>query len=66
MEKKLYRVAQGKQLCGVCTGFAKYFSIDVTLVRLIFVLLALTTSGILAYIACAIIIPEEPSNIIDA
>lgn len=66
MEKKLYRVAAGKQLCGVCTGFARYFSIDVTLVRLIFVLLALTTSGILAYIVCALIMPEEPSNIIDA
>ena len=66
MEKKLYRVASGKQLCGVCTGFARYFSIDVTLVRLIFVLLALTTSGILAYIVCALVMPEEPSNIIDA
>lgn len=66
MEKKLYRIAEGKQLCGVCTGFAKYFSLDITLVRLIFVLLALSTCGILAYIICAIVIPEEPTNIIDA
>lgn len=66
MEKKLYRVTADKKLCGVCTGFAKYFSMDITLVRLIFVLLALTTCGILAYIICALMIPEEPSDIIDA
>lgn len=68
MEKKLYRIIEGKKLCGVCTGLAKYFSIDVTLVRLIWAIVTLCTvgTGILAYIICALIIPEEPTNVIDA
>ena len=38
-------------LCGVCTGIAAYFDIDPTLVRL------------LAYIICAIVIPEDPDKV---
>ena len=70
MKKKLYRSKKDQKLCGVCAGIAEYFSIDPTIVRLLFVLLALTTSGILAYIICALIIPEETdtdnNDIIDA
>ena len=61
MEKKLYRVMEGKQLCGICTGLAKYFSLDVSLVRLGAVLLGLFGPGVLAYIICAFVIPEEPT-----
>lgn len=68
MEKKLYRNVNDKKLSGVCAGLAKYFSIDVTLVRLIWAIVTLCTvgTGVLAYIICALIIPEEPTNIIDA
>ena len=67
MEKKLYRSATNKKLAGVCGGIAKYFSIDATLIRLIWAIAILCAgTGLLAYIICAIIIPEEPSNIIDA
>jgi len=67
MEKKLYKDKQNEKLCGVCAGIAKYFSIDVTLVRLALVAFCiLGGSGVLAYIICAIIIPEEPTNIVDA
>ena len=68
MEKKLYKSTNDKKLCGVCAGLAKYFTIDVTLVRLIWAIVTLCTvgTGILAYIICALIIPDEPSNIIDA
>ena len=66
MEKKLYRSATDKKLAGVCSGIAKYFSIDATLIRLIWAIAILCAgTGLLAYILCAIIIPEEPSNIID-
>jgi phage shock protein PspC (stress-responsive transcriptional regulator) len=65
MEKKLYRVMKGKQLCGVCTGLAQYFRLDVTIVRLAAVLLALFGPGVLAYIVCALVIPEEPAPYID-
>ena len=65
MEKKLYRVMKGKQLCGVCTGLAQYFKLDVTIVRLADVLLALFGPGVIAYIVCALVIPEEPAPYID-
>lgn len=60
MGKKLYRINQGKMLCGVCTGLAEYFDLDVSLVRLITVVAAFTSVGIVGYIAAAIIIPEKP------
>ena len=60
MEKRLTRVENGKMLCGVCTGIGKYFNIDPTLVRLGFVILTcFGGSGLLAYLAAAIIIPKE-------
>ena len=34
MRKRLYRVEQGKMLCGVCGGIAEYFDLDPSLVRL--------------------------------
>lgn len=62
MEKKLYRVQEGKMLCGVCVGIGEYFNIDPTLVRLGIVLLTFAGfSGVLAYIVAAIIMPEKPA-----
>lgn len=67
MEKKLYRIKEGKTLAGVCGGIAEYFNIDPTVVRLIWALVVLLGgAGIVAYIACAFIIPEKPDDIIDA
>lgn len=67
MEKKLYRSVTDKKLCGVCAGVAEYFNVDPTLVRLAWALVSIFAgAGIVAYIVCAIIIPEKPSNIIDA
>ena len=67
MEKKLYKSEKDKKLCGVCAGIAKYFSLDATIVRLALVAFCLLGgSVILAYIICAIVMPEEPSDIIDA
>ena len=66
MEKKLYRSRSDKKIAGVCGGLAKYFSIDVTLIRLAVVLLTLFVGGgLIAYIVCALVIPEEPENIIE-
>ena len=67
MEKKLYRIENGKKVCGVCGGLAEYFNIDPTLIRVIWTILALSGgSGVLAYIICAIIMPTKPTNIVDA
>ena len=60
MEKKLYRVEQGKMLCGVCAGLAEYLNLDVTIVRLIAAVIGLSGSGILLYIVAALIMPVKP------
>ena len=60
MQKKLYRMREGKVLAGVCGSIAAYFDLDPTIIRVIWALLAATGTGILAYIICALIIPEEP------
>ena len=65
MEKKLYRSTTNKTIAGVCAGLAEYLNIDPTIVRVIWALVALSGAGILAYLVCALIIPEKPSNIID-
>ncbi len=65
MSKKLYRDQKHKMLAGVCAGLAKYVNIDPTVVRLIWALVGLSGAGIVAYLVCAIIIPEEPGDIID-
>ena len=63
MEKKLYRSKNDSKLCGVCAGIAKFFKLDPTIIRLIWALAVLLAgSGIVLYIACALIIPEEPDD----
>lgn len=67
MEKKLYRSRTDKKVCGVCGGLAKYLGMDVTIIRLIVVLLTLFVGGgLIAYLICALVIPEEPENYIEA
>ena len=66
MEKKLYRDTNNKVLAGVCAGLAEYVNIDPTIVRVIWALVGLSGAGIIAYLACALIIPEKPNNVIDA
>ena len=64
MEKKLYRSRNDKKLAGVCAGLAKYLNMDVTVIRLIMVLLTLFVGGgLIAYIVCALVIPEEPDYV---
>ena len=67
MSKKLYRSVSDKKLAGVCGGIAEYFGLDSTLIRVGWALVSLFGPGILAYIICALIIPEKPdSTIVDA
>ena len=39
MNKKLYKIEEGKKLCGVCGGIAEYFDVDPTIIRLLWVFL---------------------------
>jgi phage shock protein C len=59
--KVLVRSRKGRMLAGVCAGFADYFSLDVTLVRVIWAVVSLITggAGVLAYLAAWVIIPTE-------
>jgi len=66
--KKLYRSTKNKKLFGVCGGLAKYLGIDATIVRLIWVVLAVVPLvgpfvGVLTYLICGIVIPKEPDFI---
>jgi phage shock protein PspC (stress-responsive transcriptional regulator) len=49
-----------KKIAGVCAGFARYFEVDVTLVRALWLAVAITTGlGFLAYLAAWIIMPSD-------
>ncbi|MBQ8358689.1 MAG: PspC domain-containing protein [Oscillospiraceae bacterium] len=66
MEKKLYRNKKDEKIAGVCAGIADYLNVDVTIIRLIWTLFVLCAgSGVLAYIACALVIPEKPDDIVE-
>ena len=59
--RKLYRSRTNRQVAGVCGGLAEHFNLDATLIRVLFVVLAvLGGSGILIYLAMWIIVPQEP------
>jgi len=59
MKKRLYK-SSNKKICGVCAGIADYFDIDVSLVRLGWILFtALGGSGIIAYIVAALVMPQK-------
>ncbi len=61
MAKRLYRSKSECVIGGVAGGIAEYFDIDPTIVRILWVLLALADGiGVLAYIIAWIIIPANP------
>ena len=57
----LVQVREGAMISGVCNGLAARFGIDVTIVRVIFVVLALATSGafVFVYLAMMFLIPYD-------
>ena len=59
--KVLVRSRKGRMVAGICAGVAEYFSVDVTLVRVIVAVIAVITggAGVLAYLVAWAIIPEE-------
>ncbi len=60
--RRLLRPQAGRQIAGVCRGFAEYFDLDVTVIRVVWLLVAIFGgSGFLAYIIAWIVMPEEPA-----
>jgi phage shock protein PspC (stress-responsive transcriptional regulator) len=60
--RSLQQVSQGAVISGVCMGLARYFRLDVTLLRVITVLLLLGTGGamILVYLGLMLLMPYAP------
>lgn len=57
--KKLVRDIKNKKIAGVCAGVAEYFGMDVTLVRIIWLVLALMGSlGVWAYLVFMLVLPK--------
>ncbi len=60
MAKRLYKGGD-KKLFGVCSGLAEHFSMDPTLMRVLFVFIFLAFgTGLLLYLILAIVMPEKP------
>ena len=58
--KRLMRPRNGRAIAGVCLGFAEFFDIDVTIVRLVTLLTAIFCGGFIAYFVAWIVLPSEP------
>lgn len=59
--RSLRRPREGRKVAGVCLGFAEYFDLDVTLIRVVWLLCMLFGGfGFLAYLVAWIVMPDEP------
>lgn len=62
--RKLTRSSKHKMIAGVCGGLAEYFGLDVTVVRVAYVLISVVSiafPGILAYIILMFVMPPADS-----
>ena len=63
--KRLYLSDTNKKIGGVCGGLGEYFEVDPTVVRVVFILLALLSLGlgVIGYLLIWIIIPRKPKDV---
>lgn len=62
MEPKKLRRSNNRMLAGVIAGLAEYFDVDVTVLRVCYVLLSILSAafpGVLVYILLMLIMPNE-------
>ena len=62
MEQKKLRRSENRMLGGVIAGLAEYFDVDVTMLRVCYVLLSLFTApfpGLLVYIILLLLMPNS-------
>jgi phage shock protein PspC (stress-responsive transcriptional regulator) len=64
MNKRLYRSRTDTVIGGVAAGLATYLNADPALIRIAWAILVVVTSGagLVVYIVCWIVIPEEPET----
>jgi len=61
--KRLMRPKAERKIAGVCAGLAEYFDLDITLVRVLWLVVTFFSGivpGIVGYIVAWIVMPEEP------
>lgn len=59
--RKIVRPRQRRKIAGVCQAFADFFGLDVSIIRIVWLLAVLLAgTGVLAYLVSWLIIPEEP------
>jgi phage shock protein C len=62
-QKKLHLSRTNKKIAGVCGGLAEYLDLDPTLVRLVWVMMALFVGwGVLGYLIAWIVLPLQPES----
>ena len=63
--RPLTRSVYDKKIAGVCAGVAKYLDVDVTVVRVIWLILTFfpPSVGLIAYIIGWIVMPKEPARL---
>ncbi len=62
MTKRLTKSLSDKKIAGVCSGVAKYFGVDPTVVRIAWALLVLLFGvGIFLYLVCWLLMPDDSS-----
>jgi phage shock protein C len=62
--RPLRRAYHGRMLAGVAAGIGDYLDVDITIIRVAFVVFTvLGGTGIPAYLACLLLIPEEGSDV---
>jgi len=62
----LSRPMHEAKIAGVCAGFARYFGLDVTLVRVLWVVLTVfpvPMFGVVSYIVAWIVMPKDPVTV---
>lgn len=63
MERKLYKDPNNNMIAGVCSGLGNYLGVDVTIMRVLFVAMALLGGpGLLIYIILALIMQKPVSE----
>jgi phage shock protein C len=62
--KRLIRPRAERKIAGVCAGLAEFFDLDVTLVRVLWLVVTFFSGilpGVIGYIVAWIVMPEEPA-----
>jgi phage shock protein C len=61
--RRLYRSQSNRMIAGVCGGLAEYLQTDATIIRVIFIVLAvLGGAGLPIYLAMWLVVPKQPNS----